>query len=204
MIMKVNLWTSLNRKKNAGLNSIQMSSTKTVYLYVTLKKDLLRRLQGDSEQVFDEEESEYWMVNPTKVRGELLNESSGDELATRKRKQHCQLSADPLRTPESVRDVHGMMDENPVNTQKNKIAFDLSPMKKSIEETIGGYVWATPLKFQLLCMRAKFPPTVLAFGVMKGSEGHIRTPQFFPQDLRVNADADAYVETPQTIVVKLP
>ncbi|KAM3182034.1 hypothetical protein ACTXT7_013213 [Hymenolepis weldensis] len=48
-----------------------------------------------------------------KVRKELLNENNGDELATtRKRKQHCQRSADSLRTPEFLRRVHGMMDEN--------------------------------------------------------------------------------------------
>ncbi|KAM3179854.1 hypothetical protein ACTXT7_017456, partial [Hymenolepis weldensis] len=70
----------------------------------------------------------------------------------------------------------------------------------------------TPLKFQqLLCMRTRFPPTVMVFGVVVvvvSSEGHIMTPQFFPQSLRVNADADtdadvdadAYVEILQTIV----
>ncbi|KAM3180191.1 hypothetical protein ACTXT7_016796 [Hymenolepis weldensis] len=48
-----------------------------------------------------------------KVRNELLNENGGDELATtRKRKEHCQLSAHSLRTPELVRKVHGMMDKN--------------------------------------------------------------------------------------------
>ncbi|KAM3187451.1 hypothetical protein ACTXT7_002302 [Hymenolepis weldensis] len=69
----------------------------------------------------------------------------------------------------------------------------------------------TPLKFQqLLCMRTKFPQTVMVFGVVAvvvvvSSEGHIMTPQFFPQSLRVNADidADAYVETLHTIVVGL-
>ncbi|KAM3186988.1 hypothetical protein ACTXT7_003223 [Hymenolepis weldensis] len=35
-------------------------------------------------------------------------------------------------------------------------------------------------------------------------EGHIMTPQFFPQGLRVNADVDAYVETLQTVVVRPP
>ncbi|KAM3177689.1 hypothetical protein ACTXT7_004021 [Hymenolepis weldensis] len=40
--------------------------------------------------------------------------SAGSNLATtRKRKEHCQRPADSLRTPEFVRRVHGMMDENP-------------------------------------------------------------------------------------------
>ncbi|KAM3170965.1 hypothetical protein ACTXT7_017556, partial [Hymenolepis weldensis] len=41
-----------------------------------------------------------------------------------------------------------------------------------------------PLEFQPLCMRTKFPPTVMLFGVV--------------------SNADAYVETLQTIVVKPP
>ncbi|VUZ51572.1 unnamed protein product [Hymenolepis diminuta] len=40
--------------------------------------------------------------------GKGLNEHNGDELATRKRKGHCQRLADSLRTPEFVRRVHGM------------------------------------------------------------------------------------------------
>ncbi|KAM3172537.1 hypothetical protein ACTXT7_014320, partial [Hymenolepis weldensis] len=53
-----------------------------------------------------------------------------------------------------------------------------------------------------------FPPTVMVLGavIIVSSEGHIMTPQFLPQGLRVNADvdadADAYVETLQTIGVK--
>ena len=41
-----------------------------------------------------------------------LKENNGDELATSKRKQHCQHS-DSLRTPAFVKRVHGMIDENP-------------------------------------------------------------------------------------------
>ncbi|VDL18924.1 unnamed protein product [Hymenolepis diminuta] len=53
---------------------------------------------------------------PHSVRMELLNENNGGEMAaTRKKKEHCQLSADSLRTPEFVRRVHGMMDENPLD-----------------------------------------------------------------------------------------
>ncbi|VUZ39754.1 unnamed protein product [Hymenolepis diminuta] len=48
-----------------------------------------------------------------KVRKELPNENSGDELATtQKRKQHYQLSDHSLGTPEFVRRVHGMVDKN--------------------------------------------------------------------------------------------
>ncbi|VUZ46255.1 unnamed protein product [Hymenolepis diminuta] len=43
-----------------------------------------------------------------------LNEDNADELvATTKRKQHCQRSADSLRTPEFKSAWHGMMDEIP-------------------------------------------------------------------------------------------
>ncbi|KAM3188368.1 hypothetical protein ACTXT7_000342 [Hymenolepis weldensis] len=47
--------------------------------------------------------------------------------------------------------------------------------------------------FQLSCMSTKFPPTVMIFSVVKVSEGHIMTPPFFPQGLRINADPDADV-----------
>ncbi|KAM3176656.1 hypothetical protein ACTXT7_006100 [Hymenolepis weldensis] len=54
-----------------------------------------------------------------KVRKEL-NENNADELAvTRKRKEHCQRPADSLRTPEFVRRVHGMMDENPEKSMRD-------------------------------------------------------------------------------------
>ncbi|VUZ52935.1 unnamed protein product [Hymenolepis diminuta] len=39
--------------------------------------------------------------------------------ATRKRKQHCQRSAGSLRTFESVRRMHGMIDENSGKTMRN-------------------------------------------------------------------------------------
>ncbi|KAM3175980.1 hypothetical protein ACTXT7_007436 [Hymenolepis weldensis] len=52
-------------------------------------------------------------------------------------------------------------------------------------------------------MRMRFPPTVMVFDVV-GSKEHILTPHFFPQGLRINTDADAYVGTLQTIVVKPP
>ncbi|KAM3185617.1 hypothetical protein ACTXT7_005989 [Hymenolepis weldensis] len=40
----------------------------------------------------------------------------------------------------------------------------------------------------------KLPAPMVIFGVVS-SEGYIMTPQFFPQGLRVNTDADVYVET---------
>ncbi|KAM3177024.1 hypothetical protein ACTXT7_005328 [Hymenolepis weldensis] len=52
-------------------------------------------------------------------------------------------------------------------------------------------------------MRTKFPSTVMAIGVIR-SEENIMTPQFLPQGLTANADADACVKTLPTIVVKPP
>ncbi|KAM3185119.1 hypothetical protein ACTXT7_006994 [Hymenolepis weldensis] len=69
-------------------------------------------------------------------------------------------------------------------------------MKKSVEEIMGGYVRADPIEVPTV-MRTKFPPTVMIFSVVR-SEGRIMTPSSFPQGFRVNADA--YVETLQTIV----
>ncbi|KAM3180169.1 hypothetical protein ACTXT7_016841 [Hymenolepis weldensis] len=63
-------------------------------------------------------------------------------------------------------------------------------MKKSIEETLDGYMRMDPLKFKLLCMHTKFPATVMAFGVVS-SEEHTTAPQFIPQDLKANADTYA-------------
>ncbi|KAM3177496.1 hypothetical protein ACTXT7_004423 [Hymenolepis weldensis] len=53
-------------------------------------------------------------------------------------------------------------------------------------------------------MRTKFPSTVIVFGVVS-SEGEAHEDfSIFPQDLRVDADGDAYVETLQTICVRYP
>ncbi|KAM3185356.1 hypothetical protein ACTXT7_006534 [Hymenolepis weldensis] len=68
-------------------------------------------------------------------------------------------------------------------------------MKKSVEEMIGCYVRADPTEVSATVMCTKFLVTVMVFGVTQG----IMTPTFFS-----NADADAYVETLQTIVVKPP
>ncbi|KAM3176415.1 hypothetical protein ACTXT7_006538 [Hymenolepis weldensis] len=42
----------------------------------------------------------------------------------------------------------------------------------------GGYVRGDPTEVPT-GMRMKFPPTVMVFGVVKGSESHITTPQVF-------------------------
>ncbi|KAM3176745.1 hypothetical protein ACTXT7_005906 [Hymenolepis weldensis] len=60
-------------------------------------------------------------------------------------------------------------------------------MKKSVEEMISGYVRANLTKIPAV-MRTKSKPTLMAFGVVN-NEGHIMTSPFFPQDLRVDADA---------------
>ncbi|VUZ55870.1 unnamed protein product, partial [Hymenolepis diminuta] len=73
-----------------------------------------------------------------------------EELASRKRKQHCQHSAYSFRTLGFVRRVHAIMDEN-----RGKSMRDILPNISKL-------------------------------------------------DLRVSVDADAYVETLQTIVVKPP
>ncbi|VDL57218.1 unnamed protein product [Hymenolepis diminuta] len=52
-------------------------------------------------------------------------------------------------------------------------------------------------------MRTKFPATVMVLDVVEGNEGDIMTSPFFHRAL-VNADADTYVETLQTMVVKPP
>ncbi|KAM3171974.1 hypothetical protein ACTXT7_015499 [Hymenolepis weldensis] len=50
----------------------------------------------------------------SEVRKELLNKNNANELAaTSKRKQYCQRSADSLSTPEFVRRVRGMINQNP-------------------------------------------------------------------------------------------
>ncbi|KAM3178648.1 hypothetical protein ACTXT7_002136 [Hymenolepis weldensis] len=68
--------------------------------------------------------------SPCKVRKEQPNDNNANELAiTRMRKWHCQLSADSLTTPAFVRRVHGMMNENPGKTQKNRSVFGFSPTK---------------------------------------------------------------------------
>ncbi|KAM3186045.1 hypothetical protein ACTXT7_005183 [Hymenolepis weldensis] len=67
---------------------------------------------------------------------------------------------------------------------------------------VGGYVLMDPTEVPTV-MHTKFPTTVMVFGVVRIKE-LIVTPPCFPQGFRVNADADAYVETLQTILVKPP
>ncbi|KAM3182254.1 hypothetical protein ACTXT7_012772 [Hymenolepis weldensis] len=93
----------------------------------------------------------------------------------------------------STRSITAVPDETPVQ----KIFIK---MKKSIGEMIDGYVREDPAEVSTI-MCTKLAPTMMVFGVVVVStEGHIMTPQFFPQSLRVSANADAHVETLQTIV----
>ncbi|KAM3179801.1 hypothetical protein ACTXT7_017569, partial [Hymenolepis weldensis] len=160
-----------------------------------------------------------------KVRKGLLNENNGDEPTTRKRKgtvnallthsehlnlcEKCTAWHDGRKSWEARLVYVGKNNSREsfiaCKTTLNQIEAPrrtgvsfvfLRPkklpqgFKKSIEEMISGYVRPTPLKFQLPRTRTKFPATVTAFGVVSSEAGAL------------NADADAYVETLQTIVVK--
>ncbi|KAM3179792.1 hypothetical protein ACTXT7_017591, partial [Hymenolepis weldensis] len=60
-----------------------------------------------------------------------LNENNGDKLAaTRKRKEHCQRSAESLRTSEFVKGVHGMMDKNPEKSMRDILPKVSKSLKK--------------------------------------------------------------------------
>ncbi|KAM3179769.1 hypothetical protein ACTXT7_017640, partial [Hymenolepis weldensis] len=186
-------------------------------------------------------------------RKELPNENNGGELAaTSMRKQHCQRSADSLRTREFVIRVHGMMDEHPGKsirnilpnifkclkeqqcirnvllqhlryksyalrrshfistrtTQENRLVraqrllnklkhpeeeeclpffsdeTTSTSIKKSNLEIISGYLQVDPTEL----------PTVM----------HVHEVTTNSDAFRANPDADAYVKTPQTIVIKPP
>ncbi|KAM3171270.1 hypothetical protein ACTXT7_016956 [Hymenolepis weldensis] len=85
-------------------------------------------------------------------------------------------------------------------------------MKKSVEEMIDGYVWTdsseVPTLMHVHEMSSKLQGCFSALLAVRGR--HIVTPPFLSRGPRVNADAvanadaDAYVETLQTIVVKPP
>ncbi|KAM3172751.1 hypothetical protein ACTXT7_013913 [Hymenolepis weldensis] len=70
--------------------------------------------------------------------------------------------------------------------------------EKSIQEMIGSYVRTDPTEVTTV-IRTKFPETVMFFSAVS-NERHIMTPPFFPLDLRVKIDANAYVRTILTIV----
>ncbi|KAM3170952.1 hypothetical protein ACTXT7_017582 [Hymenolepis weldensis] len=72
-------------------------------------------------------------------------------------------------------------------------------MKKLIEEIIGDYVWADPTEVPTV-MRTHFPPTVMAFGVVKGSEGG----KHHDSSMTLESMLMPIVKTPQTIVLKAP
>ncbi|VDL59278.1 unnamed protein product [Hymenolepis diminuta] len=77
-----------------------------------------------------------------KVRKQL-NENNEDELATtRKRKQHCQRSADSLTAPEFVRRVHYMMDKNSGNSTRHILPNIFVCLKE--QQTIGNVVHRDP------------------------------------------------------------
>ncbi|KAM3172986.1 hypothetical protein ACTXT7_013418 [Hymenolepis weldensis] len=72
-------------------------------------------------------------------------------------------------------------------------------IKNSIQEPIGGYMWADSTEVQLLCARSFHQQR--CFSVLLAVKArHIMTSQFFPRVLRVNADADTCTETRQTTV----
>ncbi|KAM3171004.1 hypothetical protein ACTXT7_017476 [Hymenolepis weldensis] len=75
--------------------------------------------------------------------------------------------------------------------------------KELLNENNGAGLAATRKIKQEYCQRSA-DATVVVFGVVKSNEGHITTPPFLSQGLRVNADAGAYVETLLTAVVKPP
>ncbi|KAM3173908.1 hypothetical protein ACTXT7_011636 [Hymenolepis weldensis] len=117
------------------------------------------------------------------VRKELLNGNNGDKLSARGIENSLVNDSGSLRTPKLVRRMHNIIDENPVNTQKNKSVFGFSPtttVKKPIKEIMGGYVRADPTEVPTTVMRTKFPPTVMVISVISSERGaHHMTPPFF-------------------------
>ncbi|KAM3182153.1 hypothetical protein ACTXT7_012964 [Hymenolepis weldensis] len=79
-------------------------------------------------------------------------------------------------------------------------------MIKPMEEMIGGHVWVDPTEVPTVMHAYEVSSNSDGFRLLEVKEEHIMTPLFFPQSLRVNADADvyAYIETLQTILVKRP
>ncbi|KAM3181892.1 hypothetical protein ACTXT7_013461 [Hymenolepis weldensis] len=72
---------------------------------------------------------------------------------------------------------------------------------KANREIIGDYVWADPTEVPSVTHSHEVFSNSDAF---RRSEGNIITLLFFPQDISVHADADAYLVTIQTIAVKPP
>ncbi|KAM3172148.1 hypothetical protein ACTXT7_015146 [Hymenolepis weldensis] len=78
-------------------------------------------------------------------------------------------------------------------------------MKKSIEEMIGGYVRVEPTEFPITMHEREVSSNSDGLRCCEGSErGALHDSSIFLKDLSVNADADAYVETLQIIVVVMP
>ncbi|KAM3179390.1 hypothetical protein ACTXT7_000694 [Hymenolepis weldensis] len=69
--------------------------------------------------------------------------------------------------------------------------------EKSIEEMIGGYVWADPTEIPITTIHTKVSPIMIFLGVVR-SEERITTSQFVPRGLRANTNT--HVDTSRTIV----
>ncbi|KAM3183064.1 hypothetical protein ACTXT7_011092 [Hymenolepis weldensis] len=97
------------------------------------------------------------------VRKEL-NENSAGELATSKRKPHCQRSADSLRTPGLVRRVRGMIGENSEQSMRH-LAIDVQmsegTIRKKLQETHRLASMPNSLDFSPSGSYCQFPKKVL-------------------------------------------
>ncbi|KAM3174819.1 hypothetical protein ACTXT7_009772 [Hymenolepis weldensis] len=136
-----------------------------------------------------------------KVRREL-NENNRDEksIVTADHSEHLSLSEECMAWHDGRKSCRGRQFMSTKTTLENRLMRAKGLLNKwkhpeeqeclwikmSIQEMIGDYVGADFMEFQLLCMRTKFLAQMMVFGV----------------GLRVNADAAAYVETFQTIVVE--
>ncbi|KAM3173902.1 hypothetical protein ACTXT7_011644 [Hymenolepis weldensis] len=104
-------------------------------------------------------------------------------------KNNSRESIDACKTTLKESEASGRREASLVFLRRKKT---FTGIKKSVEEMTGDCVRTDPTEV----------PTVMQ-AHEAWSNRHIMTPPFFPQGLRVNADADAYVETLRTIV-KLP
>ncbi|KAM3188202.1 hypothetical protein ACTXT7_000781 [Hymenolepis weldensis] len=136
-----------------------------------------------------------------KLEKELLNENNGDELAaTSKRKYHCQRPADSLRTPEFVRRMRGVIDENPAKSMRNVLPNIFKCLKEQS-------VYFDKKTQENRLMRAKPLLNKLNHPEEEECLWFFSDENNFHQDekgLRVDADEDAYVGTLQTVVCKPP
>ncbi|VDL57531.1 unnamed protein product [Hymenolepis diminuta] len=92
-----------------------------------------------------------------------------------------------------------MTQENRLMTLKQieaSVRTGMSHQDQTVNRRNDRWLYADPTEVSIV-MWTKFPATVMAYSIVR-SKGHVMTPLFFPQSLRVNADG--YVETLQTIV----